>query len=222
MSCNGSELLRIEFPKTIVAMFISSTEYAGVQTNAHIANTSVGFLAELEALGQSNAAVGTKALVAAPYPTRLRPLTKLSSIYQATEVMLHSLEFFGYDTTLTGAVAQDADTLTAIYATRATNEAYAQSIYKNALINNWQPNFLRPEFFVDSRNCLDFLSDSNFDGQNLGDLSIGIPLGHCFDLDMFLGKVNEINVNAQLAQYISETSKFQRYAVMCIAKFWSK
>jgi hypothetical protein len=220
MGCTGSDLLRINFQRTIVAMFFSSTEINQAQTNGHIPNAIGGYLTELEDLGQANAGVGSRSLVAAPYPTRLRPLTRLSSIYQSSEVLLKDIEFIGYDTTLTGATGQDAATLTEIYASRATDDAYAQSIYKNALVNNWQPNFLRPEFYIDGKNVLDFLADNDFDQPNIGDRSIGLPIGKCIDLSLYLGKVKEINVNAQLAQYIASTGLYQRYPILCIATFW--
>jgi hypothetical protein len=222
MSCNEYELLRLNYPRTIIAMFFSSTEIAPAQTNGHIPNTIGGYLTELEDLGQANAAVGSRALIAAPYPTRMRPLTRLSSIYQSQDVLLKDIEFIGYDTTLTGATNQDAATIAEVYASRATNDAYAQSIYKNAMINNWQPNFLRPEFYVDGKNVLDFLSDNDFDQPNAGDRSIGIPLGKCFDLSIQLGKVRDVNVHAQLAQYIALTGLYQRYPLLCTATFWVK
>lgn len=222
MSCNEYEMLRILYPRTIIAMFFSTTETNAGQTNSHIPNDNTGYLTELEKLGQANASVGSRVLQASPYPTRLRPLTRLSAIYQSQEVLLKDIEFIGYDTTFTGATGQDAATIADIFASRATDKAYAQSIYKNAMINNWQPNFLRPEFYVDNKNVLDFLTDNDFESPNIGDKSIGIPLGKCFDLSIRLGKVQDITVFAQLAQYIVTENKFQRYPLLCTATFWVK
>lgn len=221
MACLVDLSFRREFPNTVVVPFFSSSEYAPVQTGSHIPDATDGYLqSEMEVIGQAAADINHNELVASPYPTRLRPLANLNDIYSSQRVFLEKVEFFCYDTTLQGSTYQDADTLNAIYGSKTGNDVYAQSLYKNGMPNNWQPNFFRPIFKVDDKNIFHFLQNTNF-GGNKGDLSIGLPLPYCFDLNKELGKVQEIEVFAQIAQYVAESDKFQRYAVQCLATFWT-
>lgn len=222
MPCMIDYEIRKKYPNTVVIPYFSSTETNIAQTNAHIPNSPDGYLVggpEMELLGQDAADVGSELLVANPYPTRLRPMAKESLIFQTNNVFLEKLEWFAYDVTLDGSAVQDAATIAAIYASRAANDTYGQSLYKNALPVNWQPNFFRPSFRIDGKDILNYLSTGNF-GYNRGDLSIGIPLPYCMEIVKELGKIRIIEAHAQVAQYIPDTQLFQRYPVLCLATFW--
>lgn len=221
MSCASILEYRKKYPYPIWSIFTSSTEIADPQTDGHITNLDNGYMAELEAIGQADAAIGTKALTAAPYPTRMRPVTPLSEILKSQNVMLYSVQFYAYDTTLEGSASQDAATLAAIYNSRATNDMYAQSFARNAFIQNWQPNFCRPSLKIDGKEIFRGFHSSNYGTKNnLGDMSIGIPLGYCFELYKELQKVHKIEMWGQIAQYIDDTSKYQRYCLYALLEWW--
>lgn len=219
MNCTPLEFFDADKWQFFPVLFISSTQATAVQTDGHIPNAANGYLAELEAVGQAAATVGTERLQASPYSTRLRPLTDLQGVYTRNESLLVNINFWAYDTTLEGSAVQDAATLASIYASRSANDAYAQSPFINSLIGSWQPNFFRPAFRINGRNVLMGLHASAFGGNaNLGDLSIGIPIPCCFQPRLsFGGGINSIDVAAQAAQRVG--GLFQRYAVLCLAEF---
>lgn len=222
--CNDSEYFRRKYPETVVALFMSTTETATdvteAQRNAHITNSHDGYLSELEKLGQASTSPGGTAKVTDPYTSELRPVTDLSRIYGAADVMLDTVEFFAYDTTLDGSEEQDSDTLTAIHNSRTANDIIPQSYYKNTLLSlNWQPNGFRPNVLIDGRPIVKGIDASAFEnGNNSGDLSIGLPLPYCLDYNRELGQVQDIKVHGQVSQKIGE--KYQRYPVLCKLTFW--
>ena len=223
--CNDSEFFRQKYPETVVALFMSTTETAtdvtDTQRNAHIADSFDGYLNELEKLGQASASPGGTSKVADPYTSELRPITELKRIYTAQNVMLDTVEFFGYDVTLDGSTEQDAATLAAIYGSRtANNDIIPQSYYKNTLLSlNWQPNGFRPAVLIDGRPIIKGIDASAFGGGvNKGDLSIGLPLPYCLDYNRELGQVQDIRVHAQLSQKVG--GLYQRYPILCKMTFW--
>jgi len=224
MGCSCSRELREEYPETVFVLFCSSTEQNNPQTDAFITNAADGFMPEIEAVGQGSLTPGNKKLSNAgndPYSTRLRLVTDVSKIIAAPAVFVEKVEWFGYDTTLTGSVVQDAATLAAIYASKATDDAYAQSLFRNAMLMNWQPNWFRPEFWCDTKNLLGGLDGSNYSKLNLGDMSIGIPVPYCFSLEKEIGRVKDIKAYGQLAQLVGGArGVYQRYMVLCMATFW--
>lgn len=216
------ELIR-KYPQKLLAMFMSTTEYntTSGHTDSHITDGYDGYIDELEAIGQAATSIGSLSLVASPYPVWLRPVTDINILY-GKNVLLESLEYYAYDPTLTGAAAQNPSVLTAIYDSKSTDDAYMQSFYRNGLIPNWQPNYCRPEFWIDGVNMMLGLSQSNFGNKsNKGDMSIGIPLGKCFDYYREFERITKIKANGQVAQKVdvSGTSYYQRYALLCFATF---
>lgn len=223
MSCGVDYNFRRQYQETVLIRFISSTETAVAQTSGHIPNSSDGYIVaggELEALGQANAAIGSDQLVAAPYPTRMRPIGQLNKIYQANNVWLDKVEFSVYDTTLTGSAVQDAATVTAIHNSRTGNDAFGQSLYRNGMPVNWIPNFFNPELWIDKENIFQYFKADNFGTRNQGDESIGIPLPACIDVSKKLGKVKNVSMNGQVAQYIHTTGLYQRYCLLACCWFW--
>lgn len=223
MACTIDYNFRREYPDTVAIKWISSTETNIKQTWGHIDNTDLGYVGagkELEKIGQANANIGSKSLVAAPYPTRLRPLDKVDILLNANKVFLDKVEFYAYDTTLTGSAVQDAAVLADIYASKSTDEIIPQSYFGNGMPVNWIANYFNPEIYINGRNMLHFLKSSNFGKDNKGDNSIGLPLPICIDFQKTLNKVNSIELYGQVAQYIRSQNKFQRYALLAITWFW--
>jgi hypothetical protein len=224
MPCNVDFEFRRQFPDTVLAMFMSSTEYTAPFTDTHITNEYYGYYNELLATGQaSTTGPGTPTLQASPYPTLLRPVTDLNPIYSAQRVFLESLEYYAYDPTLTGAAGQEAAVISAIYASKATDDAYLQSFYRNGLIANFQPNFFRPIFSIDDQNVFTGIQSSNFGNKNnKGDLSIGLPLNKCFEFYRDYSKVKRIRAYGGCSQIVdvSGTKYYQRYPILCLATFW--
>lgn len=189
--------------------------------NASVTDGHTGYVTALQAIGQADALPGTPSPAAAPYGTRLRPLTDLAPIYQARKVILRRIEFKVYDPTLSGASGQHAATLTAISnSISSQNDMFAQSSFRNGELGGWQPNWFRPRFVVNGVNLFRGLDKSALGNQaNKGDLSIGLPLPYCHEDYFDLEKVESIEVSAQAVQYISDTGRFQRYFVQCLCDF---
>lgn len=220
MSCGTT--IEAEVGSVVVARFISTTETNQDQTAAHIGALSTSYLLELEKLGQGNAAPGSPKITAAPYSTRLRPLSSHRRIYDALQVTLNRIEFHALDTTLAGSAYQDATTLAAITdsvtpgsASYSVNDAYMQSRFRNAHIGGWQPNFFRPRLLVNGASVLfnDLHSSYWDDDTHLGDSSIGLDIPCCVEGSILLGRVKTLDVFAQAGQIVG--SVIQRYPILC-------
>lgn len=219
MNCTPLEFFDAERWQFMPVLFFSSTQANAVHTDAHITNADNGYATEMKAVGQAAATVGSERLVASPYTTRLRPVSYTQGLVSKNPSLLLSVNFYAYDTTLEGAIEQDAATLTSIYSSRSANDAYAQSPFINSFIGSWQPNYFRPAFLVNGRNVLSGLHASALGtNANKGDLSIGVPLPCCFQPRLSFGKgISKVEVSAQAAQQVS--TLFQRYAILCLAEF---
>lgn len=211
----------------LFATFISSTDTASIQDDDFIANTPDGYLLELLKCGQADAAMGTGALITAPYTTRLRAVTDVSLLGgDNKKVFLTKAIYRAFDVTLTGNVDQDTDTLDAIEGSLTTmNDAYVQSRFRFAEIGGWEPNYFHPHLAVrSSTNIFQTLSSSNFGKKsNKGDLSIGRSLPFCYEppipilLKGLKNVFDALQVYAMAGQWID--GKIQRYPVLAEFEF---
>lgn len=200
-------------------IWVSSTEYAGTQTDAH-ADSIADLMTELQQLGQANAAPGSAILQAAPYPTRLRPVTDLSQLI-GRDAILTRIEYYAIDTTLwdgaTQGTGQNATVVAAIEDSLAdATDAYVASRFRNGVIGSWQPNWFRPEIRINGQPVLfGNLSRTNFGNHaNAADAGWGLPLPYCDDnLYISLGNVTSIDLQAQAAQEVG--GLLQRYPIIC-------
>jgi hypothetical protein len=210
MSCNLTEWeFKKYYPYPVHSLFMSWSGSA-------IGNSNIGMISELERLGSATAA---------PAYRQLRPLARLDGIENNNvKALLEKIEFWPYDTTKTGSAHQDAATLTAIYASRTANEAIPQSLYLNAMVMNWQPNFCRPSVRINNVEYFCGLDSTYYSADNfanLGDKSIGIPLPFCLDVNVQVENVKKIEIHSALAQYIATTALFQNYALLCKITWWT-
>ncbi len=209
----------IDGQQYVVAVWMSSAETAPLQTDTYITNATDGYLTRFEALGQASAAPGSMSLTADPYSTRLRPVTDLQRLYDAASVWLLSMRFEAFDVLAQDSAIQDAATLAALATSAGTDDAYVQSPYRNSLACGWQPNWFRPRLRVNGRDVLfPDASRSAFGAKsNSGDLSIGLSVPFSIKWDVWLGKVTELEVFAQVVQKVA--SKYVRYPVRAEAHF---
>lgn len=232
MSCVLNTELLQKYPQQAFAVFMSSGENIDTKTDAekdlYISDNHVGYLIELDRLGQAADAPGTTAnndLDNKPYSTMLRPVTDTSIIYEAQKVLVESIEFFAYDLKNANSETQDSNVVTAIIDSRTANNAYAQNTMFNTLINvNWQPNFFRPSVRINDVDLFQGIQSSQYGNhRNKGDLSIGMPIPMCRDIYREFGKIRSISAFAQVAQAVKVPEavdyKYQRYGVMMILSF---
>lgn len=216
----------------LFALFISSIEDAGTQTDTHIDNTIIGGRDGLLECGQAATAMGTTTLATSPYSTRLRPISDISNFADYDYLFLTKAEFRAYDVTLTGDAGQDAQILTELETSLSTtNDAYVQSRFRFAEIDGWQPNFFRPSLKLkEGSDIFASLNSSNFlKKNNKGDLSIGLSLPFEYNppTPIYMGKPERIEdaliCYAGAGQIIYDTvalaNKIQRYPVHAYFEF---
>jgi hypothetical protein len=229
MGCPDDDLFRLKYTDTLLLTWGSCTDPANPPNPVYVANNNLGYLTELDQVGSENANIGSPTLIApavGPYTTRMRPLRNFINLIGHQICYLRQLQFWIYDVVLDNSVYQDPLVIADIDNSRNLNDMYAQSFIKNGLLPNFQPNYFNPAFIIKcgngSLNVLAGLQETFFSGGNhLGDLSMGLPAPICFDIKKELGKVVDIEVYAQAAQYIDTQQVFQRYYVHCLAEFWT-
>lgn len=232
MSCSVDYSVIERYPDVLVAMFMSSaediTKVTDTEKNEYIQDNYVGYLNELDRIGQAGSAPGTTKnnnLANNPYSTYLRPVSDLSALYNAQKVFIHKMEFMAFDTTWEDSENQDSDVITTIYDSRSLNNTYIQSNGFNSQIPaTFQPNFFRPDVRINSREIIQGITSSNYGNKaNKGDLSIGLPLPWCYDVNREIGSVKSIEAFAQLVQPIKVPDvvdySFQRYAIQMLIYF---
>ncbi len=218
---------------SLFATFISSTETANSQTNAHVANTIDGGRLELLKCGQSATAMGSAALEVSPYSTRMRPVVDVSNFSAFDVLYLVKAVFKVYDVTLTGDPNQDAQILTDIEnSLSSVNDGYVQSRFRFAEFGSWQPNFFRPTLRLQGGpDIFGNASTSNFAPKsNKGDISIGFPMPYDFNpptpRNMGVKPQNRedaLELYAGCGQLVMDTAtstlKIQRYPVYAHLEF---
>jgi hypothetical protein len=232
MSCTVNYDVLKAYPEIVPAIFISSAQEGFNKTdsdiNAYIADSAVGYLNELENLGQASVAPASRdnsASLNNPYSTYLRPVTDLKEILQSQKVFVEKLEFYAFDSTKDGSEHQNSELFDEVYASRNGTKTYNQSVMLNGMMNSpFVPNFFRPEVRINDIDILKGLGSTNFGNRkNKGDLSIGLPLPYCVDVYREFGKVSKIEAFAQYTQILPATVPsgylYQRYPVQLIITF---
>ncbi len=217
-----------------------------------ITSNPLGYINEFNKCGQDSDSIPTRKNNHAgnnPYSTYLRPLTDLSEIFKAQKVYIEKAEFYAYDSMYEGSTYQNEDLWNVIKASRIPTSAdesfpqqigpgeeqtppplysktYAQSVYKNGLLSvNWQPNGFRPQIIINDQFILKGMTSSNYGNKgNEGDMSIGLPLPFCVNLDRELGKVNTVEAHGAVWQRIDLRDAYnhlQRYPIICVVTFWT-
>lgn len=195
MSCDVSEYILKEYPRTLDLLFISAT-------GDSITNTHKGYIAELEKLASATTEPKTR---------NMRSVRDYSNL-AGKPLYVEKIELFPLDTTITGGDGQDAAVLTEIYDTRTGNDIYAQSKFRYAMMPvNWQPNFFNFNVLINGSQSIEGLDQPA--ENNIADLSIGTFLPYCFDVKLELERFRRIELRSRLAQYISGEDKYQNYPV---------
>lgn len=202
MPCSVPLEIRMKYPKTLEMVMISAS-------GEEITPGGAGYYEELERLGSATLE---------PKRHKLRALGNIKDLYNAGNVYLEKIEFWAIDTVKPGSTHQDADTIAAIASSRTNSKAYAQSAFLNAILPvNFQPNYFRPSVQIDG---LPILGGMDAQNNNVADMGIGLNVTTCVSFDRPLGTVKDFQIISKCAQYISETNKYQNYAVMAKATFW--
>jgi len=200
MSCTIDYETRKVYPETIEILFLS-------HSGEVIIDSIAGIEAELAKLCNSSLA---------PIERKLRPITELTSIFEAKRVLLEKVEFYPYDTTLVGATGQDDDVTAEVYSSKATNDIYAQSQFRNTILSqNFLPNHFRPTLLINGKS---YLRGNTPNELPKADLAIGLPLPYCFERNIEIGKVTDIKLFTAFAQKVG--AKYLNYPVLAAVTFW--
>lgn len=231
MSCFYPDIIRA-YPRVRVALFMSTTDpEQSTFDYDYVPNQPDGWVTELERCAQSSAAMGTTAIAANPYSTRLRPLADMSDVFAAQAgVLLEAIEFLGYDGTRAGSPAQNAANNTEIDASQTSVlDAYHASHFRNGVLGNWQPNYCRPSVYINDIDVLANMMDTGIvnpmgGGRNhVGDMGIGVPLPFVVPYYLPFDVVSSVKVFGGLAQWIATsaepTEKLVRYPLLCVMRW---
>ena len=187
--------------------------------------TAIGdIMTELEKLAQATATLPTRNSVynfgtESPYSTRLVPLRDMIFLKNNQNAILRSINFYALDTTKTGSAYQHAATLDAIINPATANDEYVRTKYlRNELAVTWQPTYFNPEFKISRKNILANVNSGDGDGAAALGIGFGLPINFS-DLYYKPNVWNEFEVSGFCVQYIEDTSKFQRYPIICEAEF---
>lgn len=233
MSCALPYEIFKEYPNTVILSYFSSAMTDVIKTDAdkdaYITNNHIGYVTEMERLGNSaTTGPGSPNNVSAnPYSTRLRPVRDADKVINAQKVFLEKVEFYAYDATLAGSDYQDEDVAAIITAGISTEDAYPRSHYRNAMLPiNFQPNYFSPVIKIDGKDIIGGANASNYGNKaNKGDLSIGFPLPLCLDIYREFGKISSIEVFGKVAMAIDNGSLvnpvtyYQQFPIQAILYF---
>ncbi len=231
MSCSINYDVLRAYPEIVPAIFVSSAQEGFNRTDsdkdAYITNNPLGYMTELEKVGQGSTAPATinnNVPGNNPYSTYLRPVTDLSEILKAQKVLVEKVEFYAYDTMKEDSAYQDSEAFVTMIDSRSANKSYPQSYSLNSPAPVFLPNFFRPQVRINNIDLIKGLQSSNYGTKrNQGDMSIGLPVPVCIDVYREFGRVTDIQTFAQMVQIIPNSSPqqwmAQRYAIQCIIYF---
>jgi len=216
-SLNGTTDIDLKIKDVYIGRWISCTQATFP--------TAIGdILTELEKLGQATATLPTPNSIynfgtETPYSTKLVPLRDMNWLKNNDVAILRSINFYALDTTKVGSVHQHAATLDAIINPPAANDEYVRTKYlRNELAVTWQPTFFNPEFRVGKQNVLANVNASDSTGAAALGIGFGLPINFS-DLYYKPNIWQGFEVSGFCVQYIEDTSKFQRYPIICEAEF---
>jgi hypothetical protein len=217
----GGNYVNYDDYRAYTVTWASTAQDTTPQTDGWIANNPLGYWTEFQKVGTE---VNVPALPNSSI-SELRPVTDLSVLLNANEILLRSISFHALDVKKIDSEYQGALTNTAITdSLNSDNNALVQTRFLNSVPPDWQPNFFRPSVIIDNKDILgNFASSSNFGTKNnAGDKSIGLPLPLSYDFNYQFTGVKEIKVFGLCYQYIAETLKYKRYGIICHADFLYK
>jgi len=243
-TCLSPDVLR-EYQRVTLLVFASATDFnadSDTHQDAGVTDADTGYVDELERAGQHATTIGDKTFQEKPYTSQLRLCSDAADLYNLKGIpsIVESVTFFAIDaTTQTPTLLQtDADTyqdpvvVADMIASQATDmDANVASHFRNGIAGNWQPNWFRPEVYINDENLLPNLAqshaaDTNGNKNHRGDMSIGLPLPWEMDFARrFENGIGKVRVFAQVVQCIPQTGqprKFVRYPVVCIVKIRTK
>jgi hypothetical protein len=145
-----------------------------------------------------------------PAVRRLLPITSIESMTNRNEIFLQSIDFIAYDMS-EDLIENDDD----------ADKQYAnEQIFGHAVSAIWQPNYFRPRVIIGGEDVTSGISNA---GSNvLSDLSIGLPVPYCLQINKIVKNPRDIEIIASFSQrYQCEDGiKFRNYPILAIINFW--
>lgn len=224
-------------------VFMTSLESNVLQTPTYIANTQSGYITQI-GLINADTSINNPLTI-----SRLRCVSDLGDLVNNKEVILRRITFRAFlpntnssstsgtstPTSANSTMTLGARTVTLTSADPILSANYAGSIgagtgtvqnptqnivqttsvpYGYTEITNWQPNYFRPRVMINNE---DIIPDSPV--NNLGDLSIGIPLPFVAEPFIPFEQITSLNVFARAGIYNPTTTQIQRVVVYCNLEF---
>jgi hypothetical protein len=137
-----------------------------------------------------------------PLVRTLNPVTSIEVLTNRNEIFVQSIEFAGYDTA-DDLLEKDEDEV----------KEYANEIVRGSMLSaSWQPNYFRPIVNIMGVNLT-----SNI---HSGDLSIGLPMPYCLNINKVISTQTEKNIDVRAALCQRSPDGFRNYPVLAILNFW--
>lgn len=150
----------------------------------------------------------------------LTPVSDLNQVLGQREALLTEIRFSVYDAldTLEGGTAQTNNSIILSYQA-GQEKPFAQSTFKRGLVAEWQPNFFRPEVFINGTELLRVARTNNPGSES--EASIGLDLPSCFFIPGLVQAVDHIEVRARCIQIVDRVAgkKYRHYPIKAEASF---
>lgn len=173
--------------------------------NESVINTSEDLLSDISLLCCDSSV---------PLVRKMLPITSTEVLVNRGEVFIQSIEFAGYDTSLSLIESSDIDD---------PKEYANERIKGNMLTSSWQPNFFRPIVRIMGRNLASNISNP-FPGRSFHNMSIGLPLPFCLNINKVITESSriDIDVRASLCQlYLEEgICRYRNYPLFAVLTIW--
>ena len=139
----------------------------------------------------------------------LLPITSIEAMTNRKEIFLQSIDFIGYD--MSESVIESE-----------TDKQYAnEQVFGHAVSSIWQPNYFRPSVRIGGEDVTSGISNA---GNNPAfDLSIGLPMPYCLQINKLVQNPRDIEVIAVFAQQFKNKDgivQYRNYPILAIINFW--
>lgn len=238
--CNIVDLGRY-YRKYYNMVFMTSLESNVLQTPTYIGNTQSGYITQIGLINADTSINNPLTIY------RLRCVSNIDDLIANKKVILRRITFraflpntnvastsgtstpttatSGIVTATTGIHTSSNPALGANYSiaenTTGSVQNPTQTIvqttsapYGFTEITNWQPNYFRPRVVINND---EIIPDSPV--NNLGDMSIGVPLPLIVEPFIPFEQINTLNVYARAGIYNPTTTQIQRVCVYCNLEF---
>jgi hypothetical protein len=159
-----------------------------------------------------------------PLIQRIVPITSIEVLTNRQEIFLQSIEFCGYDMSVSEIGVEDNNEDEGEQDETGTDKSNAnEQIINNMVSASWQPNFFKPSVRIGGVDVASNIANTA-PNKSFHNLSIGLPLPYCLQINKVVKEPKDIEITASFVQAYRQGGewRYRNYPILAIVNFWQQ